>query len=275
MKKYTEFTGRTVEEAIEEGLAALGLTEEDADVRVLETGKKKLFGYSKARVEIAPKNDPDAFEGDYESDYIPSQSDTQTPDENAAEGKYSAENNFDIHRDAEGRTDGERAVELANIHGADPQKAELAGLIHDIEKNTPIKILLQTLEKSDILLSSVDLASPRIWHAPCGFLYARDALGIRDEDVLNAIRYHTTGRAGMSKLEKVVYLADLTSADRDFSDVKKVRKLSEQDLDGALFYSLQFILGDLTAKGLPLQPDSLACYNEIALKKAGRPSDNL
>ena len=146
----------------------------------------------------------------------------------------------------------ERAVELANIHGADPRKAELAGLIHDIEKNTPLKILLQTLEKSDILLSSADLASPPIWHAPCGFLYARDALGIRDEDVLNAIRYHTTGRAGMSKLEKVVYLADLTSADRDFSDVKKVRKLSEQDLDGALFYSLQFILGDLTAKGLPL-----------------------
>lgn len=169
----------------------------------------------------------------------------------------------------------ERAVELANIHGADPQKAELAGLIHDIEKNTPIKILLQTLEKSDILLSSADLASPPIWHAPCGFLYARDALGIRDEDVLNAIRYHTTGRAGMSKLEKVVYLADLTSADRDFSDVKKVRKLSEQDLDEAIFYSLQYLLGDLVEKGMPLQPDSLACYNEIALKKAGRPSGNL
>ena len=167
----------------------------------------------------------------------------------------------------------ERAVELANIHGADPQKAELAGLIHDIEKNTPIKILLQTLEKSDILLSSVDLASPPIWHAPCGFLYARDALGIRDEDVLNAIRYHTTGRAGMSKLEKVVYLADLTSADRDFSDIRKVRKLSEQNLDAALLYSLQFILGDLVAQGQPLQQDSLACYNQLALEKAFRAGD--
>ena len=93
--------------------------------------------------------------------------------------------------------------------------------------------------------------------------------------MLNAIRYHTTGRAGMSKLEKVVYLADLTSADRDFSDVKKVRKLSEQDLDEAIFYSLQYLLGDLVEKGMPLQPDSLACYNEIALKKAGRPSGNL
>ena len=169
----------------------------------------------------------------------------------------------------------ERAVELAGIFGADPRKAELAGLLHDAEKNTDPKILLQSLEKSDILLSSVDLASPPIWHAPCGFLYARDALGIRDEDVLNAIRYHTTGRAGMSKLEKVVYLADLTSADRDFSDVKKVRKLSEQDLDEAIFYSLQYLLGDLVEKGMPLQPDSLACYNEIALKKAGRPSGNL
>ncbi len=163
----------------------------------------------------------------------------------------------------------ERAVELAKIHGADPKKAELAGLIHDIEKNTPLKILLQTLEKSDILLSSADLASPPIWHAPCGSLYARNVLGIQDEDVLNAIRYHTTGRAGMSLLEKVVYLADLTSADRDFSDIKKVRKLSEQNLDEALFYSLQYLLGDLVEKGLPLQPDSLACYNEIALKKAG------
>ncbi len=162
----------------------------------------------------------------------------------------------------------ERAVELAKIHGADPQKAELAGLIHDIEKNSPPKILLQSLQKSGILLSDADWVSPQLWHAPCGYLYARDRLGIADGDVLNAIRYHTTGRAGMSLLEKVVYLADLTSADRDFSDVKEVRRLADRDLDAALFYSLQFIIGDLVRQGKPLQPDSLACYNEIALARA-------
>ena len=165
----------------------------------------------------------------------------------------------------------ERAVELAKIHGADPQKAELAGLIHDIEKNSPPKILLQSLQKSGILLSDADWASPQLWHAPCGYLYARDKIGIVDEDVLNAIRYHTTGRAGMSKLEKVVYLADLTSADRDYGDVKEVRRMADRDLDGALFYSMQFILGDLIAHGRPLQPDSLACYNEIALARADKP----
>ena len=167
----------------------------------------------------------------------------------------------------------ERAVELAGIFGADPCKAELAGLLHDAEKSTDPKILLQSLEKSDILLSDADRASPQLWHAPCGYLFARDRLGIQDADVLNAIRYHTTGRAGMSLLEKVVYLADLTSADRDFSDIRKVRKLSEQDLDAALLYSLQFILGDLVAQGQPLQQDSLACYNQLALEKAFRAGD--
>ena len=110
----------------------------------------------------------------------------------------------------------ERAVELAGIFGADPCKAELAGLLHDAEKSTDPKILLQSLEKSDILLSD---------------------------------------------------------ADRDFSDIRKVRKLSEQDLDAALLYSLQFILGDLVAQGQPLQQDSLACYNQLALKKAFRAGD--
>ncbi|MGI5894768.1 MAG: bis(5'-nucleosyl)-tetraphosphatase (symmetrical) YqeK [Candidatus Merdivicinus sp.] len=164
----------------------------------------------------------------------------------------------------------ERAVELARIHGADPQKAELAGLIHDIEKNTSPKILLQSLQNSDILLTDADIFSPQLWHAPAGYLYARDVLGIDDADVLYAIRYHTTGRAGMSLLEKVVYLADLTSADRDFSDIREVRHLADVDLDAALFYSLQFILGDLVKHGKLLHPDSLACYHEIALGRARR-----
>ena len=69
----------------------------------------------------------------------------------------------------------------------------------------------------------------------------------------------------------VVYLADLTSADRDYGDVKEVRRMADRDLDGALFYSMQFILGDLIAHGRPLQPDSLACYNEIALARADKP----
>ena len=88
----------------------------------------------------------------------------------------------------------ERAVYLARIIGADPGKAELAGLLHDVEKNTDPKILLQNLENSDILFSDADRLLPQLWHAPAGMLFLRDKLGIRDADVLNAVCYHTTGR---------------------------------------------------------------------------------
>ena len=165
----------------------------------------------------------------------------------------------------------ERAVYLARILGADPGMAELAGLLHDIEKNTEPKMLLQKLRNSDILFSDADALLPQLWHAPAGMLFVRDRLGIRDPDVLNAIRYHTTGRKDMSPLEKTVYLADLTSADRDFPDVEVVRKLSETDPDGAILYSLQFILGEMLEQGNMLHPDSLDCYNQIAAARTPIP----
>ena len=127
-----------------------------------------------------------------------------------------------------------------------------------------------TIEKSGILLSDADLFSPQLWHATAGFLYARDVLHIADPDVLNAIRYHTTGRADMSLLEKVVYLADLTSADREYSDVREMRNLADVDLDAAMFYDMQYIIGDLVKHGKLLHPDTLACYHQIALERARR-----
>ena len=165
----------------------------------------------------------------------------------------------------------ERAVYLARILGADPGLAEMAGLLHDVEKNTEPKLLLQKLRNSDILFSDADALLPQLWHAPAGMLFVRDRLGIRDPDVLNAIRYHTTGRKNMSPLEKTVYLADLTSADRDFPDVELVRKMSETDPDGAIVYSLQFILGEMLSQGKILHPDSLECYNQITAARTPIP----
>lgn len=165
----------------------------------------------------------------------------------------------------------ERAVYLARIIGADPGKAELAGLLHDVEKNTDPKILLQNLENSDILFSDADRLLPQLWHAPAGMLFLRDKLGIRDADVLNAVCYHTTGRKDMSPLEKTVYLADLTSADRDYPDAEYTRVLSEKDPDGAILYSLQYILGEMLRQGKMLHPDSVECYNQIAGERSEKP----
>lgn len=160
----------------------------------------------------------------------------------------------------------ERAVFLAKKFGGDVEKARLAGLLHDVMKDTEDKILLQFLEDSDILLTYADRAAPQLWHAIGAYAYLRDRLKITDPDVLNAVRYHTTGRAGMSLLEKIIYLADLTSADRSYPDAEKTRGIVDRDLDQGMLYSMKFLICDLTSHGKLLHPDTLACYEELVLR---------
>lgn len=159
-----------------------------------------------------------------------------------------------------------RAVELATRFGADPVKARLAGLLHDVMKNVPSKEMLQFIEDSDIILLYADLCAPQLWHAIAGAAYMKRELKIDDEDVLNSVRYHTTGRAGMSILEKIIYLADLTSAERDYPDVKKTRKIVDESLDKGMLYSMKYLITDLVMQGKVLHPDTLACYDELVRK---------
>lgn len=106
MEHYTEFTGKTSEEAIEEGLKELGLKREEADIRILEEGKKKLFGFTKARVEIAPKSSLNVFEEDLEEESPTPSTPYADADKNAAEDELEdkTERQSEIHVDASGRT---------------------------------------------------------------------------------------------------------------------------------------------------------------------------
>lgn len=170
----------------------------------------------------------------------------------------------------------ERAVQLAKRYDVDVEKAKLAGLLHDVMKDEDKINLLQFIEDSDILLSVVEKNGPPLWHAIGGFLYVRDVLKIEDADVLNAIRYHTTGRANMSKLEQVVYLADLTSADRDYPDVEETRRRSEESLDSGMRYAMDYLICDLANKGNMLHQDTVDCYNELIereLNKNGKKTE--
>lgn len=106
---------------------------------------------------------------------------------------------------------------LARKYGANDRKAKIAALLHDIMKDTSHREQLNMIEKSATILSCVDRVSPNIWHSIAGAAYVCDELGIDDEDIYNAVYYHTTGRAGMSKLEKVIYVADYISADRTYN----------------------------------------------------------
>ncbi len=161
----------------------------------------------------------------------------------------------------------ERAEYLAELYDVDKEKAKLAGLLHDVMKDLESRMLLQFINESAIILSVVEKKSPPLWHAVGGFLYLKDVLNITDEDVLNAVRYHTTGRANMSDLEKVIYLADLTSDDRNYEDIQYVRKLSEESLNKGMRYCIEYLIGDLIKKGKMLHQDTVDCYNELVMQE--------
>lgn len=159
------------------------------------------------------------------------------------------------------------AVRLAKKYGADTEKA-VAGILHDITKETPKEEQLQIMTDGGIILDNVQEKSTKLWHGISGSVYIRDILKITDEDILNAVRYHTTGRAGMSLLEKIIFIADFTSAERDYNGIKTMRKKAGKSLENAMLYGLQFTLKDLSKRAMIIHPDALACYNEIVINNS-------
>lgn len=156
----------------------------------------------------------------------------------------------------------DRAEELARLYGGDVKKARTAGLLHDILKDTDGDSQLQIFKDFDILLDAVEQTAPKLWHAHAGAVFVEHVLGITDPDIVLPIRYHTTGRAGMSVLEEILYLADFTSADRDYPDVDVLRALSDKDKIAAMCYALDYTIKDLEERGLAVHPDTLACYED-------------
>ena len=162
------------------------------------------------------------------------------------------------------------ARELAKKYGADEEKAYFAGLVHDIMKNASEEEQLQIMEKGGIILSRTEKINKKLWHAMAGECYLRIEKGITDEEVLNAVRYHTTGRAGMSLLEKVVYIADYISVERDYDDVDVMRDLSlNKGLDEAALYALKFSFKSLSKKEKLIHTDSVEYYNELIIEREG------
>ncbi len=155
-----------------------------------------------------------------------------------------------------------RAVFLAEKYGADPEKAYFAGLIHDICKGISPEEQLDIIKNEGIVLDEDTLASPALWHSITGAVYSEHELGVTDEDVLNAVRYHTSGRGSMSILEKVIYMADLTSAERNYPDAEYTRDLTDKSLDEGIAYGVRWIAGDLERRGLPKGKDTEALLKE-------------
>lgn len=160
---------------------------------------------------------------------------------------------------------GKEAVRLAKLYGADPEKAETAGILHDIMKDTPPEEQLKMMMRFDILLTDIERNAQKLWHAMCGAAYIEHELHITDRDILDAVRYHTTGRANMTQLEKVIFIADFISADRDYDGVERLRKAADCSLEKVMLESVVFTVQDLSKRFKPIHPDTIEAYNWVVL----------
>ncbi|WP_227396788.1 bis(5'-nucleosyl)-tetraphosphatase (symmetrical) YqeK [Jeotgalibacillus aurantiacus] len=160
----------------------------------------------------------------------------------------------------------ETAKALAESIGEDAEKAELAAALHDMAKYQSRDELKRIIVDQKLDMRLLDFHH-ELWHGPVAAHLAKTELGIESEEVLLAIRYHTTGRANMTKLEQIVYLADYIEPGRKFPGVEKVREIAYTDFDKAMRKAVKQSILFLIEKKQRVFPDSLDCYNDLMLQK--------
>ena len=155
------------------------------------------------------------------------------------------------------------AVELAKLYGEDEDKALVAGLLHDVAKELPAERQLEYVKQSELSVDEVETKAHALFHAIAGAEIAMRVFGIDDMDIILAIRWHTVAAGDMSRLAAIVYLADLISADRDYKDVKRMRKLAVSGLEKAMYEALKFSVGDSVEKGNTIPVSTIMAYNRF------------
>ena len=129
---------------------------------------------------------------------------------------------------------------MAMVHGADVEHARIAGLLHDCAKGLPTKEKLEKARKHGLPVSKYEESNPDMLHAKLGAYYARYKYDVVDQEILDAICYHTTGRPNMSLLEKIIFVADYIEPNRKMiKDMEEIRKEAFADLDACVIHILK------------------------------------
>ncbi|WP_220477119.1 bis(5'-nucleosyl)-tetraphosphatase (symmetrical) YqeK [Limosilactobacillus rudii] len=152
------------------------------------------------------------------------------------------------------------AIDLAKKNGVDIEKASIAGLIHDYAKQRPDSDFINEIKQKGLNPDLLNYGNA-IWHGIVGAELIKDELNVWDEDILNAVRHHTTGAPVMTKLEQVIYMADYIEPNRDFDGVKKARVITAANLQAGVAYQTKHTLNYLIANGKPIYPKTIDTYN--------------
>lgn len=158
----------------------------------------------------------------------------------------------------------EMAVRLARLHGADTEKAAFAGRYHDLAKNFDTDTMDKYIREyglPDNLIGNNALA-----HSKVGAAILEHEFGVTDEEILDAVRYHTTARKDMSLLEELIFVADVVEDNRTYSDLDYYQDLAYRDLDRACLEILEYTIGSLTSKGKAIDKDTLEARDWVLNK---------
>ncbi|MBC9706161.1 MAG: bis(5'-nucleosyl)-tetraphosphatase (symmetrical) YqeK [Enterococcus sp.] len=154
----------------------------------------------------------------------------------------------------------EMAIALAEKYGCSPEKASIAALTHDYAKERPDDEFILVIKRDGYDTALLDYGNA-IWHGVVGASFVERELGITDEEILHAIRVHTTGAAKMSLLDKIIYVADYIELGRVFPGVKEARELALIDLDEAVAFETKHTLAHLIEQEQQIYPKTIETYN--------------
>lgn len=157
----------------------------------------------------------------------------------------------------------ETARRLAERWGEDPDKAYLAGLVHDCAREMPDAVVLKRAEEFGIVIDNIERQIPHLLHGAVGAAIAASEYGITDPWVLSAVEVHTTGDAQMTGLDIVVCLADYIEPNRDFPGVDRLRAASEVHPGRALRMALEGTIKYLIEIGAVIHPRTIVARNEL------------
>ncbi|TXK84063.1 bis(5'-nucleosyl)-tetraphosphatase (symmetrical) YqeK [Paenibacillus sp. N3.4] len=159
----------------------------------------------------------------------------------------------------------ETSVILAKRFGGDPVKADLAAILHDYCKYWPVQDQAKVIRENSLPQDLLDYEK-ELWHSHAGAYIAQTEFGIHDEEILDAIRYHTSGREQMSLMDKIVCLADYIEPGRDFPGVDHIRELAKHSLEMALIAGFDSTISFLLGKGKRIYPLTILTRNDLILQ---------
>lgn len=158
------------------------------------------------------------------------------------------------------------AISLGEVYGADIEKLKIAAILHDCGKGLDHINLLKKYKAFDIILDDYMKNNKELIHGPLGAKIAKEKFSIEDQEVLEGIKYHTTGRENMSIIDKIIYISDYVEPNRDFKGVEVVRKLAFANLDQSLILAMDNTIKFLIDKKKIIHPNTIKARNSLMIK---------